>query len=107
MEPTRVQNELAAGTSSARTERSPGTAGLDRSGQAASGRAAAGSSDRIQLSSLADQILRVEGAQTAARTSRVQELGKAYAAGRYTVDPAQLSHRMVSEWLAGGTSRPV
>jgi len=69
------------------------------------GQEAGGNSDRIQLSSLADQILRVDEAQTAARASRVQELGRLYGDGRYTVDPGQLSHRMVTEWLASGASR--
>jgi flagellar biosynthesis anti-sigma factor FlgM len=102
VETTRVQNELATDTSATRTERATAAQGLDRAAQAGNARVSSGGSDQIQLSSLTGQIVQLAGAQSTARAARVEELGKMYANGSYAIDPAQLSQRMVNEWLASG-----
>ena len=104
MEPTRVQNELAAGTSTTRTERTVGSQGIDRPGTAAGSQVAQGSSDQVRFSSLAGRIVRLEAVQSAERAGRIQELSKLYADNRYTVDSAELSRRVVTEWLANGAA---
>ncbi len=99
---TRVQNELAAGTSAAQTGRSSALEGPGRSSQAA-GRGLPPSSDEIRISSLTGQIVELAGLQSARRAERVEALSKSYGLGRYTVDPQQLSRSMVDEWLASGS----
>ena len=65
---------------------------------------AAASNDEVNLSSLASGIVRAGEASAAQSSARVQALAKAYQTGRYTVQPAQLSRKLVSAWLANGTA---
>lgn len=63
---------------------------------------AAGASDRVEISGLTGSILKAGEPRSSEQAARVRGLAAAYKAGRYAVDPRQVSHKLVDSWLAGG-----
>ncbi|HZT30566.1 MAG TPA: flagellar biosynthesis anti-sigma factor FlgM [Bryobacteraceae bacterium] len=108
MEPTKVQNHLPAEATAARADRAPATQGSERGGAGSIQSSRPwNSGDQIELSSLAGRIVQVEGAHSAERASRVQDLARLYAEGRYQVEPGPLSQRIVAEWVANGAGAKI
>jgi len=97
----KIESERMAGAASAaqsaelqRTER------LDRYRQSESARPLP--SDHVDISGLATTILKAGQANSAEHSARVQALAAAYQAGRYVVDPRQVSHKLIDASLAAG-----
>ena len=60
--------------------------------------------DHVQLSGIAHSIMTVDAAQAAERTARIQALSKSFQAGRLTIEPRQLSRKIIDTWLTGGAA---
>ncbi len=89
----RIDNSGLSGVSPERT---------DKIGQAKSENAAvekqSDSADHVQLSSLSETV-RVLASETPERSAKIERLAKAVAAGNYSVDPVEVSKRIVDDAL--------
>src|SRR5213593_4560636 len=93
----RVDHRNLTGTSGAETGRPQEAQSITRDGRSGSSAARGGAgADHVELSPLS----RALSASASSRSARVAELSAQYQAGKYQVDPAQLSQSMVSDALA-------
>lgn len=99
----RVINQNLSGTSASEASRAEDA---QKTGRAeANTKAAAGSGDRVELSSTLSSLSRALSAYSNDRASRVQELAAQYQSGSHRPDSAATSRAMVSEALAGAAAR--
>ena len=91
-----LESALAPQTS--RAQETARTYGSEPKGGAA---AAESGGDSVQISDLSVRIMDADAAHQTSVAGRISTLAALYARGNYAVDPAALSHAMVSHALGG------
>ena len=99
----RINDLHSTGASAAETGRAQGSQQVDRDGATSPASARGGSGpDHVDLSPLS----RALHAGGVAHHARIHRLAGQYRSGQYQVDPAQLSHAMVSDALQASAAKP-
>jgi len=97
----RVYDRNMTGASAAEAGRTPDAA---KAGGAASshGAGSSRSGDHVELSDALGRLSRALDTSGGERAKRVEALAALYGAGKYSVDPAKVSHAMVAEAITSG-----
>jgi anti-sigma28 factor (negative regulator of flagellin synthesis) len=98
----KVYDNNLASTSAAQTGRTQETQKLDRFENSRARAAAAGSEDRVELSSTLGSLSKAIAAYGSSRASQVQALAAQYQSGNYRTESLATSRGMVSEALGAG-----
>ena len=99
----RIENNIPGGN---------GTADIGRSSDVSGSRVATDKlgtgptdqgGDRVELSSLSGGVASSIASANGQQAERVRQLAALYASGRYEVDPAKISHALVSDSIRSGS----
>ena len=101
----RIQNDQTADIASTSAQRAEQSTRLASGGTKSAG-TSGGGDDQVEVSSVATSIGAAISAHTAARSSRLQQLGLQYASGQYSADSLKTSQALVAGALgAAGANR--
>jgi len=92
----RVNQQGQINTTESRTGRSESTNGVRTSGKAGRSGQASKSSDAIQLSNLASNLLTLAGMEAPGHTQRIEQLSMDVQTGRYQPDAMLVSRAIIS-----------
>ena len=90
---------------SASSGRAQEPAALGRDGQRPESAKRSEAGDRLELSQFTGRAAGVLAADAAARTARVEEIGRDFQSGRYRLDAKQVSRALVDESLDASYAR--
>jgi len=101
----RVQHNQLPGTTAPQTSRPEETAPSHKTGPAPGPGVGGPAEDRVDISSLSENIAAASSAQEAQQAQRVTHLAALYGSGRYHVDALEVSRSLVSQALVTGPAK--
>jgi anti-sigma28 factor (negative regulator of flagellin synthesis) len=97
----KINNQIPGNASNAPAGRTEGTAGgLGLGGKQRLQSAGSIGADRVEISSLTEQIADGLSTESAQRSNRVSHLAALFSSGRYSVAPGNVSRALISHSLA-------
>ena len=96
----RIQNDQLSGAAASQTSQTENVRS-SQGGLSTNYGASTARSDSVQISSMTEGIAAAGAAQDAKSSARVAQLSALYSSGRYQVDSAQLSRKLVSGAIVG------